>query len=163
MSRLAPRIHRLPKRTDYILIPAPLDLSLPEVTEKSHLPAIIVTPSSPISPRDFSIAFIASPPKPSLRERLFSKKPFGTPSLRARSIMLVLLVIFILVCHLVTHRLAIRRPFLDLTMQTNEPQLGDSTGPQAWLNFRTNLAKAIHNDRSALASSPGASVANVPE
>jgi len=69
MTRPVPRLHRLPRRLDYTLIPAPLDLSLPLVTEKSSLPAIIVTPSSPSSAHDFSIAFLAPPPKPSIRDR----------------------------------------------------------------------------------------------
>lgn len=64
------RLNRLPQRLDYTLIPAPLDLSLPLVDEKAALPAIIVTPSSPRGECDFAIAFIAPPPKPSLRERV---------------------------------------------------------------------------------------------
>ncbi|KAL0949037.1 hypothetical protein HGRIS_009131 [Hohenbuehelia grisea] len=76
--RHAPRLHRLPQRLDYTLIPAPLDLSLPMMTEKSPLPAIIVTPSSPSSNRDFSIAFLAPPPKPPMRERITSL--FSLPS-----------------------------------------------------------------------------------
>jgi hypothetical protein len=65
-----PRVHRLPKRLDYILIPAPSDLSLDTVCEKSPLPAIIVTPSSPSSNKDFSIAFLAPPQKPSFCDRI---------------------------------------------------------------------------------------------
>ncbi|TFK28624.1 hypothetical protein FA15DRAFT_633554 [Coprinopsis marcescibilis] len=70
-SRPAPRVHRLPRhrQLDYILVPAPLDLSLPDATEKSPLPAIIVTPSSPSSIKDFSIAFLAPPKKQGWRER----------------------------------------------------------------------------------------------
>ncbi|KAF4616172.1 hypothetical protein D9613_011426 [Agrocybe pediades] len=78
MSRSG-RIHRLPKRTDFKLIPAPLDLSLPLATEKSPLPAIIVTPSSPSSNRDFSIAFLADPPKPTLVQRVLSSMPVSLP------------------------------------------------------------------------------------
>ncbi|GJE84951.1 hypothetical protein PsYK624_010270 [Phanerochaete sordida] len=66
------RLNRLPQRLDYTLIPAPLDLSLPLVDEKAALPAIIVTPSSPSGETDFSIAFIAPPPTPSLKERVSS-------------------------------------------------------------------------------------------
>ncbi|KAJ7937426.1 hypothetical protein B0H13DRAFT_2649260 [Mycena leptocephala] len=58
--RSSPRLHRFPHRIDYTLIPAPLDLSLPLKTEKDSLPAIIVTPSSPSSARDFSIAFLST-------------------------------------------------------------------------------------------------------
>lgn len=46
------------------------DLSLPLVDEKAALPAIIVTPSSPIGETDFSIAFLAPPSKPTLYERV---------------------------------------------------------------------------------------------
>ncbi|KAK0231278.1 hypothetical protein IW262DRAFT_471843 [Armillaria fumosa] len=102
-----PRVHRLPlnERLDYTLIPAPLDLSLPSLTEKSPLPAIIVTPSSPVSTHDFSIAFLAPEPKPSFLTRL--------SSLKARTAIVISLILFILVCHVVTHRLAARRPYLD--------------------------------------------------
>ncbi|KAJ7283412.1 hypothetical protein C8J57DRAFT_1120919 [Mycena rebaudengoi] len=68
--RSSPRLHRFPHRIDYTLIPAPLDLTLPMKAESDSLPAIIVTPSSPSSARDFSIAFLAPPPKPTLRQRL---------------------------------------------------------------------------------------------
>lgn len=68
-QRPGPRIHRLPRRLDYILVPAPLDLSLDTMTEKSPLPAIIVTPSSPTHSKDFAIAFLAPPAKPSLLRR----------------------------------------------------------------------------------------------
>ncbi|KAF8875350.1 hypothetical protein CPB84DRAFT_1966765 [Gymnopilus junonius] len=85
MSYQGPRVHRLPRRTDFKLIPAPLDLSLPLVTEKSPLPAIIVTPSSPSSTRDFSIAFLATPPKPTLRQRILSLTSFKSKVLASTS------------------------------------------------------------------------------
>lgn len=69
VQRPGPRLHRLPRRLDYMLIPAPLDLSLDSMTEKSPLPAIIVTPSSPTHSKDFAIAFLAPPKKPSVAER----------------------------------------------------------------------------------------------
>lgn len=69
------RLNRLPQRLDYTLIPPPLDLSRPLVDEKAVLPAIIVTPSSPTGDRDFSIAFLAPPGKPSFRERVSSVMP----------------------------------------------------------------------------------------
>ncbi|CAL1701578.1 unnamed protein product [Somion occarium] len=82
----APRLNRFPQRLDYTLIPAPLDLALPLVDEKAPLPAIIVTPSSPSGEKDFAIAFLAPPPKPSLRERIASHLPRMPvfPSLQAR-------------------------------------------------------------------------------
>lgn len=51
------------------------DLSRPLVDEKAMLPAIIVTPSSPTGDRDFAIAFLAPPDKPSLRERVLFMMP----------------------------------------------------------------------------------------
>ncbi|KAJ6627428.1 hypothetical protein B0H10DRAFT_1869627 [Mycena sp. CBHHK59/15] len=124
----APRLHRFPHRIDYTLIPAPLDLTLPLKTEKSSLPAIIVTPSSPSSARDFSIAFLAPPPKPSLRERLGSYAPFVSPFQRkARNLLIIFLIVFVLICHVVTHRLAARRPHLEFSVQTGDAHLVDSS------------------------------------
>ncbi|KAF9468781.1 hypothetical protein BDZ94DRAFT_1150444, partial [Collybia nuda] len=109
-----PRLHRLPHRLDYTLIPAPLDLSLPLATEKSPLPAIIVTPSSPSSSHDFSIAFLAPPPKATVFERISSYASFKTSAhFRARTMIIIFIIIFLMVCHVVTHRLAIRRPHLE--------------------------------------------------
>ncbi|KAF8816512.1 hypothetical protein BYT27DRAFT_6397322 [Phlegmacium glaucopus] len=144
-----PRLHRLPRRTDYILIPAPLNLSLSEATEKSALPAIIVTPSSPSSSRDFSIAFLAAPPKPSIRERIASWRHYGGPfSLRIRSILIVLFIIFGLVCHLAAHRLAGQRPYLDSSTQTGgDIRMLDS--PMGWIDFRPlfgDKAASVHLD-----------------
>jgi COMPASS component SWD1 len=122
---------RLPHRTDYILIPAPLDLSLSEATEKSLLPAIIVTPSSPSSPRDFSIAFLADPPKLSLQDRIASWRHYGGGPLpfRIRYILIVLFITFALICHLAAERLAMRVPYLELKTTT---QNGNDGG---WIGF----------------------------
>ncbi|KDR74380.1 hypothetical protein GALMADRAFT_250293 [Galerina marginata CBS 339.88] len=135
MSRSGPRVHRLPHRTDFKLIPAPLDLSLPLVTEKSPLPAIIVTPCSPSSTHDFSIAFLAAPEKPSLRQRLSisSAKAIASPSFRLRTIIFLLLVLFILVCHLVTHTLAARQSHLEIAVQTGEAHVVE--GSFGWFEF----------------------------
>ncbi|KAJ7590777.1 hypothetical protein C8J56DRAFT_858060 [Mycena floridula] len=124
------RVHRLPQRLDYALIPAPLDLSLPLASEKSPLPAIIVTPSSPSSTRDFSIAFLAPPQKPSVFHRLTAFTKLSTPlPFRARTVFLLLLLIFILVCHVVTHRLAARRPYLEFHIQgADKPLMGPFEG-----------------------------------
>ncbi|KAK1235682.1 hypothetical protein PQX77_001053 [Marasmius sp. AFHP31] len=123
-----PRLHRLPQRLDYTLIPAPLDLSLPLITEKSPLPAIIVTPSSPSDERHFSIAFLAPPPKPTIRERLssFSSSTF---SVRARTALLLFVIGFVMVCHLIAHKMAARtgRPHLDFGVQTQPSEAGGST------------------------------------
>ncbi|KAJ7762832.1 hypothetical protein DFH07DRAFT_405533 [Mycena maculata] len=112
MHRSSPRLHRFPHRIDYTLIPAPLDLSLPLKAEKDSLPAIIVTPSSPSSARDFSIAFLAPPPKLSVRERLGSYAPLQR---KARTLIILALIFFVLICHVVTHRLAARRPRLEFS------------------------------------------------
>jgi len=133
-------VHRLPHRTDFKLIPAPLDLSLPLVTEKSPLPAIIVTPCSPSSTHDFSIAFLCKPPKPSIRQRLSeslsSSKVFASPRFRLRSIIFVLVVLFILMCHLVTHSLMARHPHMELTssVQTGEVHTQVMEGSMNWFD-----------------------------
>jgi len=138
MSPQGLRLHRLPHHTDFKLIPAPLDLSLPLATEKSPLPAIIVTPCSPSSTRDFAIAFLATPPKPSIRQRLSmsSCKAFASPSFRLRSIIFVLVVMFILVCHLATHSLTARNPHMELTgsVQTGEVHTQVMEGSMNWFD-----------------------------
>ncbi|KAG6833588.1 hypothetical protein H0H87_004215 [Tephrocybe sp. NHM501043] len=149
MARPGQRIHRLPRRLDYTLIPAPLDLSiesLPFATEKSPLPAIIVTPSSPSSSHDFSIAFMMPPPKPSLKERISeytSNKSFSLP-IRARVTFFILVIIFVLVCHVVTHSLAVRRPHLEFSIQTGEAHIADNT--INWFDFRSFLGSAAPPD-----------------
>ncbi|KAJ7638459.1 hypothetical protein FB45DRAFT_1023251 [Roridomyces roridus] len=123
MQRPSPRLHRFPHRVDYTLIPAPLDLSLPLKTEKDSLPAIIVTPSSPSSARDFSIAFLEGPPKPTVRERITSYAPFISPfQAKARTFFVLAFILFIIVCHLVTH-IASVRPHLQFSVQTGDAQL----------------------------------------
>jgi len=108
MSRLGPRRHRLPRHCDYILVPAPQDFTPPD--EKSPLPAIIVTPSSPSSSFDFSIAFVAPPPKPSFRERFVAAVvPLQT---KARIALVLILFLFVLATHLLAHRLASRHAYL---------------------------------------------------
>lgn len=120
MTRRAPRIHRLPQRLDYNLIPAPLDLSLPLATEKSPLPAIIVTPSSPSADApEYYIAFLKQPPKPTILERISECSPFRSQlPLKARSAIIFSLILFVLVCHLLVH-LAVRRPNSDLIASSN--------------------------------------------
>jgi len=142
---------RLPHRSDYILIPAPLDLSLSEATEKSLLPAIIVTPSSPSSSRDFSIAFLAAPPKLSILERIVSWKHYGGPvPFRIRYILILLFITFALICHLAAERLAMRVPYLELNTQNGNdagwigfPFLGD-TPALLHPNFIINEPSGLH-------------------
>lgn len=137
MPRPAPRIHKLPHRLDYTLIPPPLDLSLPLATEKSPLPAIIVTPSSPASSRDFAIAFLAPPPKRSIFERIFSSTSFKAPPIypTARATIIVFILVFVAICHIVTHQLAARRPHLDFSVQTEESHVVETSFN--WLDFRS--------------------------
>jgi hypothetical protein len=91
------------------------DLSLSQVTEKSPLPAIIVTPSSPSCDKDFSIAFLAPPREPTWRER-FSNSAEAMRSrffsFKARTMVIMTLLLFIMACHLLSHSLAARRPHL---------------------------------------------------
>ncbi|GLB33397.1 hypothetical protein LshimejAT787_0102810 [Lyophyllum shimeji] len=152
MPRPGPRLHRLPQRLDYTLIPAPLDLSLPLATEKSPLPAIIVTPSSPSSDHDFSIAFLAPPPKPTIRERIFSYASNKAPtlSLRARTMVIIFVIIFVLVCHVVTHRLAARRPHLEFSIQTGEAHIVDTS--INWFNFRSLIGSAPVDAKDVVAN-----------
>lgn len=173
------RVHRLPQRLDYTLIPAPLDLTLPLVDEKSPLPAIIVTPSSPRSTTDFSIAFLAPAPKPSFCQRVFSMFPslpssplalpvtqkppllsLSAPS-KARTIVIMVLLLMVMGCHVVTHRMAIQRPRMDF----ENPGLGphehsmaefgnvqvpdEAPGPrffEGWLDLWESDGKRPHSD-----------------
>ncbi|KAG9317108.1 hypothetical protein JVU11DRAFT_1299 [Chiua virens] len=114
MSSGARRLHRLPQRLDYNLVPAPLDLSLTRATEKSPLPAIIVTPSSPsLGTPEYYIAFLTPPPRASLRERITRLSRFqGQFPFKARTMLFISLLLFILVCHLLAH-LAAHRPHFD--------------------------------------------------
>ncbi|KAL1665654.1 hypothetical protein GGG16DRAFT_96220 [Schizophyllum commune] len=135
MPRPAPRLNRFPQRLDYTLIPAPLDLSLPDVTEKSPLPAIIVTPSSPSHHApDYFIAFLAPPPPPTMRERFAAKwksfrcegetgpvalpptpsspttaQKLPTSSRSLRTALLAAILALVLLCHVVSHGILQRR------------------------------------------------------
>jgi len=115
------RRHRLPQRLDFTLIPAPLDISLPLVDEKSPLPAIIVTPSSPIGDKDFAIAFLAPTPKPTLLDRLtphvMQHYSFLSQN-KTRVLLLLLMFIFVLALHVITHRLAVMHPRLAFDTHT---------------------------------------------
>ncbi|KZT12892.1 uncharacterized protein LAESUDRAFT_719199 [Laetiporus sulphureus 93-53] len=140
----APRLHRLPQRLDYTLIPAPLDLSEPLVDEKAPLPAIIVTPSSPSHDGDFSIAFLMPPQKPTLAQRLANCLPTlprlpsqiklpvspSSPDIepsayksRARAMIVLLLLLFVMACHLVMHQIASGRPHIDFGLVANDEHI----------------------------------------
>ncbi|KAG2345068.1 hypothetical protein BDR05DRAFT_146980 [Suillus weaverae] len=141
MTRQAPRIHRLPQRLDYNLIPAPLDLSLPLATEKSPLPAIIVTPSSPASDTpEYYIAFLKPPSKPTFRERISEYSPFQPQlPLKARSAIIISLILFILICHLLVH-LAVRRPHFDLIASSDNISSLKTNYHQAQNSFLQSFA-----------------------
>jgi len=144
-----PRLNRLPQRLDYTLIPAPLDLSRPLIDEKSPLPAIIVTPSSPSHDGDFSIAFLMPPAKPSIFRRVVRSIPSWRPQsylpsqiqlpqsavktefgpsasapspckTRARATIILLLLLFIMSCHVVMHSLLNGRPHLEFGILPDE-------------------------------------------
>jgi len=130
----ARRLHRLPERLDYNLVPAPLDLSLPHAMEKSPLPAIIVTPSSPsLDAPEYYIAFLTPPPKPSLCERINRFSPFrGQFLFKTRTALVVSLLLFIMVCHLLTH-LAAHRPRFHFDWSSDVSAAhSDSKAPSHW-------------------------------
>jgi hypothetical protein len=118
-------------------------------TEKSPLPAIIVTPSSPSSSHDFSIAFLAPPPKPSLAERISALTSFQAPvQLRARTTIIFFLMLFILVCHVVTHRLAAQRPHLEFSVESGKAHVVDTW--THWLKLRAVVGVATSNAQETL-------------
>ncbi|KAI0069103.1 hypothetical protein BV25DRAFT_1910807 [Artomyces pyxidatus] len=143
MAPHSSRRHRLPQhRGDYVLVPPPLDLSLeslPLMSEKSPVPMIIVTPSSPSCSTDFSIALLAPPSKPSLRERVSFMS--ATMQFKARTTFILLLLFFIMACHLLTHRLATRHPHLQFdSMQEIElgaEQAQVSASSFGWFDWQT--------------------------
>jgi len=134
------------------------------MTEKSPLPAIIVTPSSPSGETDYSIAFLAPPVKPSLRERVrasfssplsatFESLPTPQHHLRksARIFFVLAIIMFVLVAHLVTHRLALRRPHLEfrvMTSDNHDAALHDTYGG-SWFGFRDVWDGAPPTDNTA--------------
>ncbi|KAG6853222.1 hypothetical protein C0991_005889 [Blastosporella zonata] len=125
--------------------------SLPLATEKSPLPAIIVTPSSPSSSHDFSIAFMLPPPQPTLKERIStyaSSKAFSFP-VRARTTFIILVIIFVLVCHVVTHSIVIRRPHLEFSVQTGEAHIPDTS--INWFDFRSLIGSTTPDVKDAYA------------
>ncbi|KAF9268283.1 hypothetical protein L218DRAFT_1073603 [Marasmius fiardii PR-910] len=141
----APRLHRLPQRLDYTLVPAPLDLSLPLISEKSPLPAIIVTPSSPSDEHRFSIAFLAPPtppPKPTIRERLTST----LFSFKTRTAFLMFVICFVMICHLIAHKMAAHRPHLDLDFTVQDANGVDASGSRSggWFSFSSIWREGHH-------------------
>jgi hypothetical protein len=104
--------------------------------EKSPLPAIVVTPSSPSCSADFSVAFLAPPEKPTAKERPFS---LAAPlNLKARTTFLLLLLLFIMACHLFTHRLAASRPHLQFGIMQGVTEEAQSAASNhiSWLDWQ---------------------------
>jgi hypothetical protein len=147
------RFQRLPQHLDYPLKPAPLgachsspifpssltrasDLTLPLVPDKSPLPAIIVTPSSPRSTHGFSIAFVPSE-KPSLRERISSFFAHAKLKVRTRVTIIFGLLFLLLLCHLLL-RLMINRPYLEI--QIREGGTSSRYSFVDWLDFSVVLS-----------------------
>lgn len=128
-----------------------LDLSLPRATEKSPLPAIIVTPSSPsLDAPEYYIAFLTPPPKLSLRERITQLSPFQAQfPFKARTTLFILLLLFILVCHLLAH-LAVHRPYFDFK-SSDIVAHPDSQATSPWnfvsFDFQTFWTTAENVDR----------------
>jgi COMPASS component SWD1 len=107
------------------------DLVLP-ASEKSPLPSIIVTPSSPGLPLSgssspFYIAFLAPPPKPSLCERIAA---LATPTqFNARITLILFILLIIMFCHVLTHRLAMLPHRVDFGVLSPGAKLGNDDSP----------------------------------
>ncbi|KAH9963244.1 hypothetical protein BC827DRAFT_1194320 [Russula dissimulans] len=161
MAIHGPRRHRLPQhRPDFILVPPPGDVPLSQVGDKSPLPAIIVTPSSPSCSADFSIAFLAPPEKPTARERLFS---LAAPlNLKARTTFLLLLLFFVMACHLFTHRLATSHPHLQFGLMQGASEEAQSATHSSyrfswhdWQAFWGVLSSDFDNKREFVVTESG--------
>jgi hypothetical protein len=102
------------------------------MSEKSPLPSIIVTPSSPSSSHDYCIAFLAPPPKPTFGQRVISSFQ-NTLQPRARTTLIFTFLFFLLLCHYLAHRIAISRSHLDILPLENDfdSQL-DVPGANSW-------------------------------
>jgi hypothetical protein len=117
------------------------DLSVPLINEKSLLPAIIVTPSTPTNESAHQF-FIAFSPKPTLRERVSNYiAPFQTSfQLRARTAIILSILLFIVVCHLFTYQFVIHRPHLRFdNFETGHQYGGDhfDTSYWGWFGIKT--------------------------
>ncbi|KAI0316130.1 hypothetical protein OF83DRAFT_1173200 [Amylostereum chailletii] len=133
MAPSTPRRHRLPQHRDYVLVPKPADFTLND--QKSPLPAIIVTPSSPSCSADFSIAFIAPTPEPGVLERVTSY--LAPLQLKARTTLLLLLLFFLMASHLLTHRLATSHPHLQFDAAPPVPSdLQDAPMFAGWFDWK---------------------------
>jgi COMPASS component SWD1 len=115
------------------------------VTEKSPLPAVIITPSSPTSITDFSIAYLPPPTKPSACERLcFVIAPFQA---KARTIILLLLLFSVVLCHVITHRLATRHPQLDFSVHNDARSNHHLSTIFDWLDIKSLLGVVVEEKR----------------
>ena len=122
------------------------DVSLSKMGEKSPLPAIVVTPSSPSCSADFSIAFQAPPEKLTATQQLFSLP--ASLNRKARTTFLLLLLLFVMACHLFTHRLATRHPHLQFgivqSVTEETPSVAHSDHHISWLNWQDFWG--VHSD-----------------
>jgi hypothetical protein len=82
---------------------------------------------------------------------MFKRMLAYTPSFKARTGILLILIMFILLCHLVTHSLAARRPFLEFHVQPNEPT---QTVFQSWFSLQSlwSLDDGMENKRDFIIS-----------
>ena len=114
--------------------------------EKSPLPAIVVTPSSPSCDADFSVAFLAPPEKSTATQQPFSL--LASLNLKARTTFLLLLLLFVMACHLFTHRLATRHPHLQFGIMQGVTEETPSTAHLnhhvSWLNWQDFWG--VHSD-----------------
>lgn len=129
------------------------DLSLPLTNEKSTLPAIIVTPSTPTTEcaHQFYIAFS---PKPTFRERVLMYLTTIQP--KARTIIILSLLLFVVMCHLFAHQFALRRPHLRFD-DFEAGQYGDHLDTSYWGWFGVKSlwnVSAIDNRRSFMNEPP---------
>jgi hypothetical protein len=114
------------------------------VAEKSPLPAVIITPSSPSSSSDFAIAFLPTPTKPSFRQVLGT---YTAPlQRRARTTIILIVLMFVLLCHLITHRLATRRPHLDFSPHENA-DINSRPSILEWLSLKDLLGVVVDEKR----------------
>ncbi|KAH8822812.1 hypothetical protein DL96DRAFT_1746479 [Flagelloscypha sp. PMI_526] len=120
---------RLPQHLSFDLRPAPLDLSITEASEKSPIPSLIVTPSSPKECESpYYIAFMAPPappsppPKATLAERFVPPLPISRDQFRPRlrTTVLIGFTVLILLFHFLAHTFAAKRPHFEFGLQSSD-------------------------------------------
>ena len=134
------------------------DFSLLTSTEKSPLPAIIVTPSSPVHKQDFSIAFLAPEPKPTFRKRVvtyvnhIADNSGLTPSRSLRTFLILAFIFFVMITtHLIILRFSayhyIRIDPDSRSLAIDPTSHGRAGGPQVdvwhWIGFEFKKAWSL--------------------